>query len=434
MKKVNKDYIILGGGISGLTIGYKSDLPIFEAEDIPGGICAYYYMEAKKKVVLAESPYDEQSYRFEIGGGHWIFGADSAVSRLIRTFEPIKRYKRCSSAYFSKSRLYVPYPVQHNVKLFDRKIVHKIVKEMKQRSEKPSLTIKEWLVNNFGSTLCKIFFYPFHDLYTAGLYTRIAPQDQYKSPAKTVVQSQRMHKKSGYNATFIYPENGLNKLIQALASKCNISYKRRVVKIDTRHKEIYFADHSSVTYKNIISTLPLNKVVKMAGLNTKINPDPYISVLVLNIGAIKGKYCPSEHWLYVPDSNSGFYRVGFYSNVDLSFLPKSSRKTKDKVSIYIERAFSGGYRPSEKEINNYSRSVVKELQDWGFIKEIEVIDHNWIGVAYTWAWPDSAWRKDTLHLLRENDIYQIGRYGRWKFQGIAESIKEGISLRKEIYS
>ena len=172
----------------------------------------------------------------------------------------------------------------------------------------------------------------------------------------------------------------------------------------------------------------------MAGLNTKINPDPYISVLVLNIGAIKGKYCPSEHWLYVPDSNSGFYRVGFYSNVDVSFLPRSSRKTKDKVSIYIERAFRGGYKPSENEINNYSRSVVKELQDWGFIKEVDVLDHNWIDVAYTWAWLDSTWREDTLNLLRENNIYQIGRYGRWKFQGIAESIKEGISLRQQVYS
>jgi hypothetical protein len=40
----------------------------------------------------------------------------------------------------------------------------------------------DWLVESFGTTLNRMFFAPFHDLYTAGLYTDIAPQDVYKSP------------------------------------------------------------------------------------------------------------------------------------------------------------------------------------------------------------------------------------------------------------
>lgn len=430
MKKINKESIILGAGITGLTAGYKSGLPIFEAEDGPGGICASYYIKSGRKVTLMESPADNEAYRFEIGGGHWIFGADAGILRFIRALTPVESHTRLSSVYFSKNHLRIPYPIQHNVKLFDRKIADKIVKEMQNISKRPSSTLKEWLASNFGPTLCELFFYKFHDLYTAGLFDRVVPQNQYKSPAKNLVQNQGTCKKVGYNAVFIYPKKGLNKLIQAIARKCNISYNQRVVKINIKHKQIYFADHGAIGYKNIISTLPLNKIIEMTGLYTKAKPDPYTSVLVVNIGAIKGENCPNEHWLYVPDSISGFFRVGIYSNVDTSFLPRSSRKTKDKVSIYVERAFMGGCRPSEKEIKNYLRSVVKELQNWGFIKEVEVIDQSWIDVAYTWSWLGSTWREDTLRLLRENNIYQIGRYGRWKFQGIAESLKEALSFDK----
>ncbi len=64
--------------------------------------------------------------------------------------------------------------------------------------------------------------------------------------------------------------------------------------------------------------------------------------------------------------------------------------------------------------------------EWGWIGEVEVIDHTWIEVAYTWSWPGSSWREKALKVLEEHGIYQAGRYGRWKFQGIAESLRDGI--------
>jgi hypothetical protein len=130
--------------------------------------------------------------------------------------------------------------------------------------------------------------------------------------------------------------------------------------------------------------------------------------------------------LYIPDSNSGFHRVGFYSNVDVSFLPESSQKENDRVSIYVERAYRSGEKPSDEEIALYSKTVVKELQSWKFIEEAETVDPTWIDVAYTWSWPNSNWRERTLKLLEEQSVFQVGRYGRWIFQGIAESIKDGF--------
>ncbi len=48
------------------------------------------------------------------------------------------------------------------------------------------------------------------------------------------------------------------------------------------------------------------------------------------------------------------------------------------------------------------------------------------GEAYTWSWPGSGWKQKALRQLEEQGIYQVGRYGRWVFQGIADSIRDGF--------
>jgi len=70
--------------------------------------------------------------------------------------------------------------------------------------------------------------------------------------------------------------------------------------------------------------------------------------------------------------------------------------------------------------------VVEELQDWGYIGNAEVVDPTWIDVAYTWAWPGSTWKAQALRLLEEHSVYMVGRYARWIFQGLADSIRDGF--------
>jgi len=425
---------ILGAGITGLTVAKTTGLPVYEAGDVPGGICSSYYVRPKSNERLKQIPGDEEAYRFEIGGGHWIFGANNEVLKFIGKFAKLKSYIRRSSVYFVKKNLYVPYPIQNNLRFLDREIAEKILKELSAHSKDIPCTMKEWLVRNFGQTLCNLFFYPFHDLYTAYLYGKIAPQDGYKTPVdpELVAQGAKDSTPSvGYNTTFVYPQQGLNIFLQRVASKCDINYKKQVAKIDVDKKNIYFSDGCVISYGTLISTLPLNKVIEMAGIKVDVEPDPYTSVLALNIGAVRGANCPGEHWLYVPNSKSGFHRVGFYSNVDSSFLPKSSRQSANCVSLYVEKTYEGGHKPSGQDIKTYTESVIRELKEWGFIKNTEVADATWIDVAYTWSWPGSKWREKALELLKKHDIHQLGHYGQWRFQGIAESIKAGLNLNKE---
>jgi hypothetical protein len=74
-------------------------------------------------------------------------------------------------------------------------------------------------------------------------------------------------------------------------------------------------------------------------------PEPYNSVLVLNLGATLPDTPLARHgyhWLYVPDNRSGFHRIGYYSNVDPLFLPEEHRNDRRHGSIYVEAAFQGG--------------------------------------------------------------------------------------------
>lgn len=420
--------LILGAGITGLSAGWVSGLPIYEAEEIAGGICSSYYMRPGERGRLHYAPEDGEVYRFEIGGGHWIFGDDPLVLHFIRS-TPVKSYERRSSVFFPTQKLFVPYPIQHHLGYLGKEVSIRALTEMLTGTKKNPSTMAEWIESSFGPTLTELFFGPFHELYTAGLWKQIAPQDSYKNPVSIPLAIRGAFDRTppvGYNTTFVYPVGGLNTLVQRIAERCKVQYNKRVVQIDIHRQEVLFSDGDGVCYELLISTLSLHKMMEMTGLEIDESPDPYTSVQVLNIGAERGPECPNDHWVYVPESRAGFHRVGFYSNVDESFLPRSTRVNQSKVSIYVERSFRGGEHPTPADVENYKNLVIAELKEWGWIGEVEVVDHTWIEVAYTWSWPGSNWRQKALRALENYGIYQVGRYGRWVFQGISDSIKEGI--------
>lgn len=427
-----EDVLILGAGITGLSAGIGTKGKIYEARNMPGGICASYYVNSDGKEEFCRV--SEESYRFEIGGGHWIFGTDNKTLDFIHALSPVKRYERKSSVYFPELDLYVPYPIQNHLFYLPVEIKKKALDEILKAETKGVSTLADWLEVNFGRTLCELFFFPFHELYTAGLYKKIAPQDKFKTPVNKdlIIQGAKEPPPAvGYNATFVYPEGGLDDLIRKMKERCEVDFNKRVVKINLKKNEVGFEDGSWIKYQSIVSTLPLNKMVDMAEIEMG-TADPYTSVLVVNIGAQRGGKCPDDHWIYTPQNKSGFHRVGFYSNVDSSFLPASSRLTNDRVSIYVEKAYPGSKKPTEKEIVKLCNDIVLELIGWGFIKATEVISHTWIDIAYTWQYTDSNWKERATAILKENKIYQTGRYGKWKFQGVAESIYDGLNAKRDL--
>src|SRR3989442_13199967 len=219
-----KTKFILGGGVTGLAAGMASGLPVFEAAETPGGICSSYYVRPGEDERLSREPGDGEAYHFEIGGGHWIFGGDPAVLRFVRSLTAVRNYARQSSVYFPDTGLYVPYPLQNHLRFLNHGTAGRALSEM-ARPRAAYRTMKEWMEQSFGPTLCELFFYPFHELYTAGLYKRIAPQDDYKTPVNIGVAIRGAFdqaKPVGYNVTYVYPAEGLSTLAERMAAQCDV--------------------------------------------------------------------------------------------------------------------------------------------------------------------------------------------------------------------
>lgn len=420
--------LILGAGMTGLSAGIHTGLSVYEAEETPGGICSSYYMVPGDPRRYTHPSDKTNFYRFEYGGGHWIFGGDLDLLAFIERFSPLKKYARSSAVFLPDSSSYVPYPLQYHLSFVEKNLREKALDELMAEGSGAIRTMADWVRIQFGPSLNDLFFGPFHELYTAGLWTSIRPQDNYKTPLDKNLVRQGARGQTpdiGYNAEFVYPAEGLDHLALKMADVCTIHYGHRVVGIDVERQQVEFAGGKKLPFEQIYSTLPLSHMIKMAGLSLNQPADPHTSVLVLNIGAHRGPHCPDEHWIYVPQSASGFHRVGFYSNVDAHFVPHSN---PDRVSLYIERAFLPEEKPTLEQIMLYKQEVEKELQDWGMIGEVEVNDATWVDVAYTWSWPGSTWIDEATSRLKEHNITMLGRYGRWHFQGIAASIKEGMRI------
>ncbi len=417
--------------MTGLAAGIKSGFPVFEAEAVPGGICSSYHLSPGSRQRKSGGTVPPDAYRFEYGGGHWIFGGDQEILDFIGKYITIKKYNRSSAVFLPAHDQYVPYPLQYHLSYLPEALASTALSELLNAAQPEIKTMEDWVRAQFGATLNTLFFAPFHDLYTAGLWRSIRPQDNYKTPLDLKLVEQGAAEQTpavGYNATFVYPAEGLDELSLRMADACDVHYNKRVVKIDTDARTVSFEDGESRPYDRLISSLPLNQMLEMTGLNAGMKRDPHTAVLVLNIGAVQGPACPKEHWIYVPESKAGFHRVGFYSNVDSHFLPAAPADDRPRASLYIERAFLPDARPSAEEIAAYEREVVAELQAWGMIEEAEVVDATWVEVAYTWSWPGSDWINASMELLREHGIEMLGRYGRWHFQGIAASIREGLQV------
>jgi protoporphyrinogen oxidase len=421
--------IILGGGITGLAAGIASGCPVFEREAFPGGICSSYYMRrgSRKRETAAEAGGD--AYRFEHGGGHWIFGGHPDALSILEHVAPCDRIARRSSVFFPADGRFVGFPIQHHLHQLDADVAASALTEMRAPRDVAAPTMKSSLDAQFGPTLSRLFFAPFHEAYTAGLWHSIAPQDGYKTPLdmrQVIRGAAGPPDAAGYNVTFLYPRDGLDALMSRLAARCDLRLGQDVLRIDSDRREMLLRDGLLIRYERLLSTLPLNRMLELAALATRAPPAPYTSVLVLNIGARRGARHPDDHWLYIPQSKSGFHRVGFYSNVADHFVPMADRGRDSVACLYVERSVVGGARLDADDIARYGAAVVAELQDWEFIGDVDALDASWVDVAYTWTHPCSDWIREATALLAARDIRMTGRYARWHFQGIADSLRDGL--------
>ncbi len=417
--------VILGAGITGLAVAYhlkekKRDFIIIEKKKNPGGLCRNINIDG---------------YTFNYTG-HFLHCRTPYVRDLAVKIVPgIRTIKRNSYVYLDKR--VIPYPIQLNIEYLPAESRMKSSIGYLMKNRKQPRNLEEWFVRNFGGELYGIFFKPYNEKLWKYPLKDIVP-DFLTSyvPKKSRTSSK---KNIGYNAEFFYPHKGIGELVSSISKGMEIS-RGEVRKVDEKY--VYF-DSGKTKYENLVSTIPLPEFLKMLSMNgKKFEPKNgelvWNSVLCLNIG-IKGKlsfgnsikksknsnFNPSEfHWIYFPDKKFPFYRIGSLSNISPQLAPDNCS------SIWVEIS----YRKNKPD-NDIIDTVIKNLEQIGLCKKEAIAHISELDIPYAYPIYDKNREKiikEIQDFLKRYNITLAGRFGKWEYSYIEESILEGKRIAAEL--
>ena len=139
------------------------------------------------------------------------------------------------------------------------------------------------------------------------------------------------------------------------------------------------------------------------------------------------KNVSDKHWIYFPDREFVFYRVGFYSN----FL--SRRSSQKPTSIYTEVSYSS-YRPLERR--NIERKILRDLVRAEILSPKDKISVKYaVDIKYAYPLYDFD-RQRSIEViqkfLRENNIYSIGRFGSWEYFSMEDVILQAKDITRNL--
>jgi hypothetical protein len=134
------------------------------------------------------------------------------------------------------------------------------------------------------------------------------------------------------------------------------------------------------------------------------------------------------HWIYFPDKEQIFYRIGFYHNISSKLVPYNCGSLYVEVSLKEDDKFS---------IESIFNRVVKDLINTKIISQSsEILFYKPLIIKYGYVVYNFERVKllpEVLQFLEKNNIYSIGRYGAWKYSYMTENINDAIETVKKIF-
>ncbi len=418
-------YLIIGAGISGLTFANYADgdYLIIEKEDEVGGYCR----TIKKK-----------DYVWDYAGHFFHFSTEEFKKKFLDSVSPDDiKYKDKNTKIIYKDAL-VDYPFQTNIHQLDKQEFIDCLYDLFHREEKEDYdSFLDMLYGKFGKSIVEKFLRPYNEkLYAVDLTTldkdamgRFFPY----ADIPAIIDNMKANKDStSYNNSFLYPKDGAGSFIQILydsldSSKVLLSHK--VVKIDNESKKAELDDGSKITYEYLINTSPLNHFLdyfdgeEFKSLQEALS---YNKVLVFNLGFNKKSKYTEEHWMYIPDKNVNFYRIGFYDNI----------LDADKLSMYIEIGYGKNDVITEEDVEKQLKLTLENLHKLGIIDdETELEEHSTIIMDPAYVHINTETEKRIQEFKEReagNNIYTIGRYGAWTYCSMEDCMIAAKNLAEKL--
>jgi len=425
-----KNTVIIGGGLAGLSAGYhlaEHDPIVFEREKEVGGLCRSF---------------TQDGFTFDCTG-HLIHLRNSYTKELVAKLLPdaFHAHERFASIY-SKS-VTTPYPFQANTHGLPPEVVKEcvmgFVESMQEHHGGAPSNFHDWTLRTFGTGIAKHFMLPYNEkFWKQDLHSITSDWVSWSIPKPTLEEVVNgalglTNKGMGYNPKFIYPKaGGIDCLPRALATSITkIHSEQSVERIDPKRKVVWLAGGREEEYDSLVSTLPLPLLFRMLGdtpdaLRQDAEKLSAISVLNFNIGVDRAGIS-NQHWIYFPEDQFIFSRVGFPMNFSTSVAPEGTS------SIYIEITHPSCSKPNIEEA--FDRSI-RDLQRCGILKpDDRILTRHMLDIEFAYVVFDvhrQARLQNLLDYLESRDIFAAGRYGRWEYFSMEDSILSGKAAAERV--
>lgn len=406
--------LIIGAGISGLSYASytKNDYIIVEAASEPGGYCRTI---------------KRNGFVWDYSGHFFHFQHPEIRDYVCENIpqDHLVEVEKHTQIYYKGS--YIDFPFQKNIyQLPKEEFIDALIDVyLAEKDHKESLSFKEMVYNNLGKAIAEKFLIPYNEkLYACDLNTldkeamgRFFPKTTFEE----ILLNSKQNNNLSYNSTFTYPVGGAEEYVQAVLSKTDSSklfLNERILRIDAENK-IAYTDKREIKYDNLISTLPFPLLLDMVGSKYKKTDFSCNKVLVLNLGFDKDSTDKTNSWVYFPDKDIVFYRLGYYNNIIRN----------NRMSLYIEI----GLKEDDelKDFSYYLDKTLADLKKIGIVTDHQLVDYEAILMNPAYVHITQQSEKIVSQLkddLKKQNIYSIGRYGSWTYCSIEDNILEAKAL------
>ena len=411
-------YLIVGAGVSGLSFADwlgDEDYRVLEAEDEIGGYC---------RTVR------KQGFVWDYAG-HFFHFRDPAIEQDLVArmgMERVLRVRRDSRIWYAE-RL-VDFPFQRNIHQLEEAEYQQCLSDWKARPEEPVSSFRDMLYARYGKAIAEKFLVPYNEkLYATDISTldvhamgRFFPHARVEE----VLGGQTDGSAEDYNRTFTYPEGGAIQYIRALASGVRSSLLTTgepVLQVDLERR-VARTSHREIGFEHLISTVPFPSLLRICGLAVPSGVYSANKVFVLNLG-FDGKGLTGVHWVYYPQPEISFYRVGFYDNIFGS----------ERMSLYVELGLAADAKVEPGELPALRSRVMADLREVGLVTHQRLVASHEVLLdpAYVHISKRSIdGVQRSKRLLESCGVHSIGRYGSWTYCSIEDCIVEARALAERL--
>jgi protoporphyrinogen oxidase/glycosyltransferase involved in cell wall biosynthesis len=293
-----------------------------------------------------------------------------------------------------------------------------------QKSDEPK-NFEEFIYKVWGAGVAKHFAIPYNrklwavpltEMETSWLGGRVPLPDLEEMIDGAL---RPVAKPQGPNARFGYPlKGGFQALMDGFLPllQGDMKLNAKVVKVVPSRHEVHLADGSVHRYRQLISTMPLTKLVDMIGTEAPISVQQaarrlrHVSVRCVNIGVAR-ENVTDKHWIYYPE-DTVFHRIFVQGNASPHCNPPGG------FGITCEITYAPT-KPLPCDGEDLIDLCIRDCIRVGLLREDDVVlARNQVDMPFAYVVYDHA-RKQAVETIREfmtsRDIVLVGRYSEWEY-------------------